>query len=507
LSAATSVRVPSAIPFSAAPPLTAGPLSCPTIVKVLLGASVVGIVGAIPLPWMLAVYGALGLLIAMTIAPVVGLYAVLLAVGFSPTFGIEDAVFSISAFEPLIFLVFTFWLLQGMTRHQITLPREGLFGAMILLLAILFLAGGNATSYPLAFKETLKWVLLILAYIFTRSTIRSDRAARGVLIALFLTGAAEAILGAVQFVVPLGPPAFAVGPFIRAHGMFGQPNPFAGYLGTILPIALAMTLVSHPGRFRMFAAFSCTMIALGIFLSLSRGAWLGLVISLGVMAMAWSRRARALVVPLAGVIILVVVLAMTGLLPQNLATRITSATDNFGVFDVRTVQLTSENFAVIERMAHWQAGWYMFLDYPFLGVAPGNYPAVYENYYIPPWREPLGHAHNYYLNMAAEAGVPGLIGLLLMLGLAFRALRRRIQATDPGVPLLDLGGEPDARLGAAALALDPPFSPVFARALALGILGSLAMFSIHNLFDNLLVHGVGIQIGVLLGLIGGVSNR
>ena len=57
------------------------------------------------------------------------------------------------------------------------------------------------------------------------------------------------------------------------------------------------------------------------------------------------------------------------------------------------------------------------------------------------------------------------------------------------------------------LALDPPFSPTFARALALGLLGSLAMFSIHNLFDNLLVHGVGIQIGVLLGLIGGVSDR
>ena len=48
------------------------------------------------------------------------------------------------------------------------LPREGLFGGMILLLTLLFLAGGFATSYPLAFKETLKWVLLVLAYIYTR---------------------------------------------------------------------------------------------------------------------------------------------------------------------------------------------------------------------------------------------------------------------------------------------------------------------------------------------------
>jgi putative inorganic carbon (hco3(-)) transporter len=506
LSAAVSARVPAAIPFSAAPPLTVGPLSRRSVVVVLLGAGLVGIVGAIPLPWMLAVYGAVALLIAMLITPVIGLYAVLVAIAFSPTFGIEDAAFSISAFEPLLLLVFLFWLLQGAMRHRITLPREGLFGGMILLLTLLFLAGGSATSYPLAIKETLKWVLLVLAYVFTRTTIRSDRAARGVLIALFLTGSAEAIMGAVQFFVPLGPPGFAVGPFIRAHGMFGQPNPFAGYLGTILPIALAMTLVPQPGRFRAIATASFLLIAMGIVLSVSRGAWLGLAISLGVMALAWSPRARTLIIPLAGVVILVVGLAMMGLLPPNLASRITSVTDNFGIFDVRNVPPTSENFAVVERMAHWQAGWEMFREYPFLGVAPGNYPAVYERYYIAPWRDPLGHAHNYYLNMAAEAGVPGLLALLTMLGLAFRGLARRIRATDPRRVVEKPDGTLVSRDG-RVLALDPPFSPAFARALALGLLGSLAMFSIHNLFDNLLVHGVGIQIGVLLGLIGGVSDQ
>ena len=47
----------------------------------------------------------------------------------------------------------------------------------------------------------------------------------------------------------------------------------------------------------------------------------------------------------------------------------------------------------------------------------------------------------------------------------------------------------------------------FGRALAVGLLGSLVVISTHNLFDNLLVHGVGIQLGVLLGLIGGASSR
>ncbi len=487
--------------FGAAPPVTDGLLSRSNIVKALLGALIVGIVAGIPLPYMLAVFGGVGLLVAMFIAPVVGLYAVLVAVAFSPTFGLESASFSISAFEPLLLLVFLAWLLQGITRHRIMLPREGLFGALILLLVILLLSGGFAWSYPLAIKETLKWLLMVLAYIYTRATIRDDRATRALLTALFLTGSAEALMGAVQFIVPLGPPAFAVGPFIRAHGMFGQPNPFAGYLGTILPLALAMMLVPHPGRFRTIATGGFLLVGLGILLSVSRGAWLGLAVSLSIMALAWSPRARALVVPLVAGLALFIGLALAGVLPASLATRITSATENFGVFDVRTVTLTSENFAVVERMAHWQAGWGMLNDYPFLGVGPGNYPAAYEEYFIAPWKDPLGHAHNYYLNMAAEAGVPGLLALLLVLGLTFRGLWRRVQAADATHTSGDGGDEP-ARPG-----LDLPLSPVLARALALGLIGSFAMFSIHNLFDNLLVHGVGIQIGVLLGLVGGVSNR
>lgn len=495
MSAVADARLGAAVPLSAAPPSATGLLSRGTLLKIATGAALAALVGGVPLLPMLAVYGALVGVVGVLISPRIGLYALLFAIPFSPTFGLEDAAFSVSIFEPLALLMILVWLVQGLIRREIVVPREGLAGALLLLVTVLLLAGGGATSIPLAVKETLKWVLLALAYVFTRVTIRDDRSVRAVLTALFLAAAGQALTGVGQFVLGIGPPTFAVGGFMRAHGMFGQPNPFAGYLGTVLPLALAMTLAPQPVRFRAVAALALAMTALGIALSLSRGAWLGLAISLTVMALAWSGRARKLVPPLVAAAAIVVVLAMIGALPPTIASRITSVIDNFGVFDVRTVPLTSENFAVVERMAHWQAGWWMFLDHPILGVGTGNYPAVYDEYYVHPWKEALGHAHNYYLNMAAEAGLLGLFALLLVLGLAFRGLLRRIRATAP-----------DRRSSDAAL-LDPPLSPALARALALGLLGSLAMFSIHNLFDNLLVHGVGIQIGVLLGLIGGMADR
>ncbi len=437
------------------------------------------IVGGAPLEIMLPIVAAGALLVGMLIAPVVGLYALLVAIPFSPSVEVEDAGFSLSVFEPLALLMLLVWLAQGVVRDRIELPRNGLFAALFMLLSALLVAAVGATSLPLAVKETVKWLLLALAFVFTAAQARSDGAIRAVLAVLFFAGAGQALMGLVQFAVGFGPASFGIGGFMRAHGNFGQPNPFAGYLGTILPIALAMTLVATPGRFRQVALFAVLCTAVGMALSLSRGAWLGLLLAAGVMAAVWGPRSRRLVGPTTAVLALVGVLGVLGALPPALADRVTSITQNFGIFDAREARPTSENFAVIERMAHWQAGWGMFLDHPFRGVGPGNYPAVYDRYALPGWRESLGHAHNYYLNMAAEAGLPGLIALLLVLVVAYRAVLDQVRRAD------------DA----------------FRRALAVGLLGSLIVFTVHNLFDNLLVHGVGIQVGMLLGLIGGTNPR
>jgi O-antigen ligase len=183
-----------------------------------------------------------------------------------------------------------------------------------------------------------------------------------------------------------------------------------------------------------------------------------------------------------------VLLTAANVVPGGWSDRLVAIVENFGIFDVRTVEVTGENFAVVERMAHWQVAWYMLLDHPLLGVGVGNYPAAYDDYALPGWREALGHAHNYYLNMAAEAGVLGLAALLLLLVSVFRTLARGLRAQPAGS---------------------------FARSLLVGLLGSFIVLCVHNLFDNLLVHGMPVQVGLLMGLAvigaestqGGASRR
>ena len=447
--------------------------------RVGLGVAIAALVGGLPLEIMLPMAASLALLIGMLIAPVVGLHTLLIAVPFSPTLGSEDGDFSITIVEPLACVVLAIWFARGLASQEIRIPRSALLTALFGFICVLFVAATGATSLGLAYKETLKWILLTLAFVFTSVQVRGERAIRMLLTVLFCAGSAQALWGVFQFVTGWGPPAFAIGPFMRAHGNFSQPNPFAGYLGTIFPLALALSAAPGPSTFRSLAALTVLCTGLRILLSLSRGAWLGLLIACTGMALLWGPNVRRLVIPSIGAVLIVVLLAVLGALPPALGDRVTAVTSNFGIFDARGVEPTPENFALVERMAHWQAGWEMFVDHPIRGVGPGNYPAVYEQYSLPGWREALGHAHNYYLNMAAEAGVLGLVALLVTLALAYRALLQRLlRAADP-----------------------------FSRALAIGLLASLTVFCTHNMFDNLLVHGVGIQVGMLLGLIGGISSR
>jgi O-antigen ligase len=114
----------------------------------------------------------------------------------------------------------------------------------------------------------------------------------------------------------------------------------------------------------------------------------------------------------------------------------------------------------------------MWGEHPWLGVGAGNYEVVYDRYALPLWPLPLGHAHNYYLNIAAEAGILGL-GTYLLLWLAALVAAWRATRRTAG----------------------------WSWGVALGVLGVLVHLSVHNVFDNLYVHGMYLHVAILLGIL------
>ena len=90
-------------------------------------------------------------------------------------------------------------------------------------------------------------------------------------------------------------------------------------------------------------------------------------------------------------------------------------------------------------MALWESTWGMISDHPLTGVGWGAYQFVYPQYdfFIQNPDTIIFHAHNLYLNIAAELGLPGiaffLLALATHLAIAFQVLHRTKSVERRGI--------------------------------------------------------------------------
>ncbi len=438
---------------------------------------------------------------ALTLAePVIGLCIVLVIAPFAP---LENIMLRLPLDSGQMMLAVTFaaWGLRALylRRLDVSGPWRGIAVGLLIFVTVAGLSFFAASSFDLWARETLKWVEVLLIYLLVSG--ETDRRKVGLILgAILVSSVFQAGLGIYQFGLRgEGPAEFAIlgGRFYRAYGTFEQPNPFGGYMGLIWPVALGIALrgvygvvrgaysvVRIPWCVLRSAYWGAGMVAalalVALVLSWSRGAWLGAVAAgVAVLVVALRRPAASLAALLAAGL-LVFALNEAGLLPESIRARLTDFTQQFSSFDVRGVNVNDANYSVIERLAHWQAAQNMIVDRPWLGVGFGNYPAAYDQYRAMKWPNALGHAHNYYLNVWAETGLPGLVAYAL---LWLIVLARTLSLAARG---------DRSTLG--------PW-------LAVGLIGAWAHLGVHHLVDNLYVANTFILIGAYLGLLDSVLAR
>lgn len=375
------------------------------------------------------------------------------------------------------------WLLSGAARRVLRTAHHPLLAPLLVYVALLALSLLGAPDLGEAAKEVVKWVEFAVVLLLLPA-MPAQGWAKWLVAALLLAASGQALLGLYQFIYQVGPDWFIIlGRFMRASGSFRQPNPFAGYLGLTLPVAFSLTLWGmhtlaarrgSPGVIIWTAGYTLAtvLIAAGLLASWSRGAWLGALAGAIVVLLVFSRR-TALLVGLATLALLGATLLGAlnpAWMPTALTARLQDLPAYFGLVNVLDQPVTDENFAVLERLAHWVAALRMFAMSPWLGIGPGNYATLYPLVHLPVWDEPLGHAHNIYLNVLAETGLLGMAGFLGFWVTAAAWVWRKRRQT-------------------AAARHDP-----WRQALAAGILGVLAHLAVHSVFDNLFVQGIYLQL-------------
>jgi O-antigen ligase len=207
---------------------------------------------------------------------------------------------------------------------------------------------------------------------------------------------------------------YAVRQLGRYNGPLGvglnDVNYFALTLAMILPLAFVHAGSASTRASRILWSLSGVVLLAGILQTGSRGGFLALA---GVALVVGLRLSRRPLLTVGGLVAAVIVLLVV--LPTPLMTRITAT-----MSDEPTTGVRRSNEA---RMIAIDAGLRLIAENPLTGIGAGNF-GLYKQVWAEAFPEGPNLAHNTYIELAAELGLPALAAFLFLVWRAFRSLRR-----------------------------------------------------------------------------------
>ena len=191
----------------------------------------------------------------------------------------------------------------------------------------------------------------------------------------------------------------------RPGSISGDANYFGLCAATCLPLALHLALGSR-SRWEKVYLYSCLIItSAALLMAASRGALAGLALGLLFLVLRSGRGLRSVVV----LAILIVPLFL--IVPSTIIQRLAHP----GAGDQEAVEA---------RETAWRAGLQMIGTHPLGGVGLGKFMDLVTNFEDPQGPQVRSLAHNTYIEVAAELGIPGLLAYIGLMVSAFAALNR-----------------------------------------------------------------------------------
>jgi O-antigen ligase len=272
----------------------------------------------------------------------------------------------------------------------------------------------------------------------------------------------------------------------RVTGFMGNPNMLAALIGFTIPFPLFATRELH-GRARWIAIAALFVLALGLMLTFSRGAWVAVLVGIvvGAVLIDW----RVLRIMAAAVVVAYLVAAF---MPRNILVQPDqlppyaqgTAEEPPDIFDSIGNRFDAVTSNKDLRVRFVVEGLPILLDHPWLGVGPGQYGGAIAKVFDSPVYEEYGTSlygfrtvHNFWLHTLGEVGILGTaLFLTLVVGLVIRLVHHARAAT--GIDRLVLGGAATAAIVVILHDLTEMLfegnSPAFAIWLVLGLASLLA---------------------------------
>ena len=318
----------------------------------------------------------------------------------------------------------------------------------------------------------------LLVYLLTATFLVTARQRMLVVYVLLALGGLHTLVGIVQAAqgedfMPFGWVRPATG--LRASGMFISPNHLAGFLeiAGVLGLSVAWWSGRKPSV-KVVAGYATVCCFIGLLLTQSRGGvlcavfallvWMGLTLRASYLGGSHGF-GRALVLGIGAVVVVLgiggFVVATHGELRERLATALGR--------DI--------------RVSNWQAALDQFRLAPVFGTGAGTHLYFGRLFRRPDLQADPIHAHNDYLELLAEYGLVGAVGMAAFLALhvarAMRAMGRMARALHT----TEAAGHDDL-------------------ALVIGALAALAALGAHSALDfNLHIPGNALVMALVFGIL------
>lgn len=237
-------------------------------------------------------------------------------------------------------------------------------------------------------------------------TIAGENDARSLLRALLVGGYMVAAIAILQFLRD----SVTAHTLVRAYGTMGNSDILGAYLVLLVPVAYGELIAATTTTARWLAINALAVMLLALLVSVSRSAWLGLLVAALVLLTArqWPAfKHRASLIGAAAVALAVAVTALVAL-----------------EHGFSTSGLVSSTETITQRVHVWGDSLPLIVSRPLTGYGPDSFGLVYPGFQTGNWGayQQFDKAHNELVQVAATQGLLGLgayLWLLASFGVAF----------------------------------------------------------------------------------------
>ena len=322
-------------------------------------------------------------------------------------------------FIPIYIVVLTALLLgifKVFSSKEVIVRRTSLDIPLLFMLIVYAAAMINSRYVYGSIMELAR--LMILAGIFYTviNFVREEQDIKKILNLVLISAGLIALAGIMQYMGAVNKSWWDNSRFLSAA--FVNHNHFAGYMELAIPLSIGMVLLERDLAKKAFYAYIFLILTTAFLLSMSRGGWLSLSISLAFMAVVIFKRGRTRLIIL-----------MTVLFLATLTIFV------FNTVDLSLLFRRISSYRELDfsgRLEIWKGTLDMIKGHPFLGAGPGTFIYNFPRYRPAGLNMLINYSHNDYLQVASETGIAGLGAMVFIIwGIVKKGLNTHYTAKTP----------------------------------------------------------------------------